>query len=207
MSEGKENNQLIPLPHNDICVIDEKYLSDENSIFYFKTIGKFLNYKFIFEDINHKLLYKCDYNGITGSIALNDPKTDRALLKMKNKIHLIKPNEIVISSFKNDKEISTVTCSYKSKITFSNSIYRITFFNKATEKEELIEVECNGTYSNCAIYYGKQKENGIKICTFESSKIFTGVDFKIEILPRIDSLFINCVIDHIYHLIQGKKAA
>jgi len=204
MSKYFESSTL--LPRNDICVIDNEYLSEESSTYYFKSTGK-IGIKYHFEDANNKVLYKCQYKTLSGNFNFNHPKTDRPLVKIKGKFHFLKPNDIYITRFKNGKEIDTVSCNIKVNIKWSSYRYIIEFYNKATEKNEIIEVDCLGKYKDCTIYYGLKKEKGIPICKFDSSKYFLGIDFKIDISPRVDTLFMLVVIEYVYHLMQTSKAA
>ncbi|ORX47370.1 hypothetical protein BCR36DRAFT_584876 [Piromyces finnis] len=192
---------------NNICVIDNDYVSEEKTTYYYKATGKFL-LEHTIEDVSNMPLYKYEYNVLKGKAKYLDPKTNNVLYKCKFKTHLTKPNELIISRMKNDKEVNSITCNFSSKFSLKEFKYEIEFFNMATEKNELLEIECSAFYKNCSIYYGKKKENGILICQFSTLKNFYyKANFKIDVIPGVDSLFILMIIIQIYQNIQGRKAA
>ncbi|ORX47375.1 hypothetical protein BCR36DRAFT_371858 [Piromyces finnis] len=170
---------------NNICVIDDKYISEETTTFYYRPIGNFMT-DYHVEDANNNELYKHKYNSITGNSALLDPETDEKVFEFKSVGHLTKPSEIVITSMKDDKEIEKIT---------------------STEKNEIIEVKTVPLYKECFIYYGRKKENGILICKFSSSKFLFSFDFKIDIIPGVDTLFILLIIIQVFRSNQARNAA
>ncbi|ORX84276.1 hypothetical protein BCR32DRAFT_326007 [Anaeromyces robustus] len=194
------------LPHNEICVLDPKYVLKNDSIYYFKK-KKSLSSKMMLEDADHKEIYKCTYNNYSAQGFLKDPNEDVSLFKFKNILHFMKPNELIISSIKNDKETKELTCNVKIKSSLKEFKYQIEFFNKASKKNEILDVYCSSDYKECGIYYGKRRENGILICRFDSSKFFTGIDFKIEIGPNIDTMFIIIIVNYIFRHIEGRRMA
>ncbi|ORX47373.1 hypothetical protein BCR36DRAFT_584878 [Piromyces finnis] len=184
-----------PPLNNNICVIDDKYVSEEKTTFHYKSTGKvFIHFQV--EDEKNIIWYKL--SGFTGERSLRDPKTNKVLFKFKSKTHLTKSNEIIITSMKDDKEIQTITCNSNVKSSLKCYICEIEFFNIATEKKELIEIQCSPLFNYCSIYYGRKKENGVLIGQFSSSKTLFNYDFKIDIAPGVDTLFILLLIIEIF---------
>ncbi|ORX47371.1 hypothetical protein BCR36DRAFT_371854 [Piromyces finnis] len=190
--------------NSNICVIDDKYVSEEKTTYYYKSTGKVL-LDFHIEDANNEMLYKHKTSSFTGKSTLCDPNSNKVLFKFKSKTHLLKPNEIIITSMKDDKEIQTITCNFNDKFSFKCHKYEIEFFNMATEKKELIEIRCSTSFKDCSIYYGRKKENGVLICQFSSSKSCFSYDFKIVIVPGVDTLFILLIIIEILKCIKEEK--
>ncbi|ORX47374.1 hypothetical protein BCR36DRAFT_97017 [Piromyces finnis] len=189
---------------NNIRVINDKYVYEKKTTFHYKP-GNFI-FDFRVEDENNKMLYKHKYNGITGNSVLYDPKTDKKLFKFKVISHITKPNEIIITSMKDDKEMEKISCIQTVKPLFIKYKCEIEFFNKATKKNEIIEVRCPSFNKDCTVYYGREKENGILIGQF-SSKSFFGSDFKIDIMPGVDTLFILLIIIQVIRSVHARKVA
>ncbi|ORX84278.1 hypothetical protein BCR32DRAFT_291426 [Anaeromyces robustus] len=192
------------LPHREICAINHKYVSEDNTLYYLKSKG-LIFYKYYIEDSKNQEIFNCKYGIFTGS--LEDPKTNKVLYKFNNKLHIGRPFELIISCFENDKEFNSIICKVKSKLAFLQFKYEVEFFNKALQKDEILEVNCSPQYKDCSIFYGRKDENGVLICKFDSSKFFTGVDFKIQISRKVDTIFILILVNAIYRLIQRQKSS
>ena len=63
----------------------------------------------------------------------------------------------------------------------------------------MYSVKCN----DGIIYYRLKKEKGIPICKYSNSSKTYGIDYKIDISPRVDTFFFMLIaIEYIYHLTQ-----
>ncbi|ORX47372.1 hypothetical protein BCR36DRAFT_371855 [Piromyces finnis] len=189
--------------NNNICVINDKYISEKKNTFHYKSKGKIFAH-FQIEDANKKVLYKHKISNFTGKSTLCDPITKKVLFKFKSDIHLTnKPYEIIITSMKDDKEIQTITCncSFKPSLKGYNCEYE--FFNMATEKKELIELRCSTLFSKCSFYYGRKKENGVLICQINTLKSCLNCDYKIDIAPGVDTLFMLMIFIETLMIIQA----
>ncbi|ORX84277.1 hypothetical protein BCR32DRAFT_307001 [Anaeromyces robustus] len=182
---------------NEICVIDNKFVSSNKSIYYLSSINGF---DLSLKDSQYKLLYICSYNSFTKNGSLKDSQNN-LVYTFKNKIHFFKSPEIFINCYNENQEKKQINLKFASNsLILSGYNYTVEFYNKATESVETLEVNCSNKF-NCTIYhYGKL------ICKFNSPKTIN-VDFKIEISPGVDTMFINILINSIYRYIQSLQIA
>ncbi|ORX84279.1 hypothetical protein BCR32DRAFT_277261 [Anaeromyces robustus] len=190
--------------NNEICVIDNKFISQDNSIYYLKTKGKF-SFKFYIEDVNNNKLFKSTYENFPKCGYLKDPENDKVLYKFKNIHHFTKANELIIECFENDRIMETIICNVMPNNSLTRHRFIINFYNKAIKKNECLEVDCSKNFKDCNVFYGKRKENGILICKFDSSHHLMGFNFKIEIAPKIDVMFIIILLNYIFRIINGRN--
>jgi len=190
----------VSTPKNDIYVLDNKFISDKNAVYYMEG-NRPVRSKFYIKDNKGKELYVCQYQLFSDG-NFKDSKGNN-ILSFKIKDHLFsKQSELNIKYGENDQNIC---CMLTRRIAFGYFKFYVEFYNKATERNEILDVQIKFNFKNCNIYYGKQKENGQLICSF-SSPIKLKYNFKIEIAPNVDHLFINALVFNLVQLIRTKKA-
>jgi len=192
------NKLNVVSPKNDIYVIDPKNINKKITTYYLNKHG-FFKIKYYIQNSYNETIFKSTYSTSCNYGKLKNPKNDEVLYIFNNITHFLRPNELIISSFKNGRETVNDICKVRDNSIFTSLNYEIIFFNKATEKKELLQIEYSKKY--CRIYHG-----GVMICKFNFSYSFTE-DSKIEIAPNVDTLFILIIVIDIYRLVQRKMAA
>eukprot|EP00833_Pecoramyces_ruminatium_P013321 jgi/Orpsp1_1/1187353/evm.model.d7180000057086.1 len=172
-------NSVVP-PEIDIIAFDKKFISQQSSIYFLKE-GKIITNdekiemfncndeinKVIVYNNNHLPLFNVQCNALSYPIE-------------KLTIYESNMNEKVIASL-------------KIKRTFMKKKYVIEYFNKTNNKNEILNMECDGSYTSCEIYYGKKKEGGSMICKIVKLKTPSEKDFSIELAPKVDYLFMIAI--------------
>jgi len=184
---GKYSDELmektVTSPSNEIIIIDRDYISKEPTYYTVNVRESSSTYEFEILDKDGKECYKCISKAISDTKLVCDSKNQPLILIKEG------ATSIKLLSEKNDiKEIA--------KIKFKNSTkahkYALEYFNIATQKEEVLNLNCSNTYRTNGVFYGREKEGAPMICRIcktpkESIKNLKN-QFTIEIAPNVDSL-------------------
>jgi len=101
--------------------------------------------------------------------------------------------DLEIFSGTNDKKV--LASIVKGKSYTDAEKYTVTYFNQASEKEEIIAMNCATSYRSCGIFNGVEEESASLVCRINESKVksFFGSKskFSIEIASGVDGLFMS----------------
>jgi len=179
-SEELMNKKIIS-PDNEINIIDEEYVSKVPTIY---SINLKEDTTFIISDSNGKICYKFTYKSISDTITICDAK-DKPLITIKKGLSSVK-----ILAEEGKKEFA--------KLKFKNSTkghkFLMEYINKATEKEEVLNLNCSSNYRTSGVFYGREKENApmiSRICRLSNDiNLNKKFNYTIEIAPNVDNLII-----------------
>ena len=92
-----------------------------------------------------------------------------------------------------DSNNAKVISSIKIKRSFLKKKFIIDFFNKTINKNESLNMECDGSYTSCEIYYGKKKEGAPMLCKILKLNTPSEKDYSIELASKVDYLFMVAI--------------
>ncbi|KAG4084814.1 hypothetical protein H8356DRAFT_1317890 [Neocallimastix lanati (nom. inval.)] len=186
---------------NKLVVLDSTSIFQNSLNYEFFSSFKFGVSKFILKDDTGKELYIWSYQNFKRKGFLKDSE-GKEIFSFTIKSVLL-GRDFIINKSDSDEQI---TISLRTSPSFVNMKYEIEFFNKSTSKNEILYVNCKPGYRACTIYYGKKKEGGQLICNFERTHFIPKSVYKIEIVPGVDTIFINTII-YFIQLIQVRLTA
>ncbi|KAG4083908.1 hypothetical protein H8356DRAFT_1746596 [Neocallimastix lanati (nom. inval.)] len=177
-------NKKISSPGTDIFVNDNKYISPKPTVMSLEEKQGFLKNNFIIKDRNGIECFKCEKGKTITSSKNGEPLL---ILKEGNLSSYMK----IVGGNNKNKVIATIN----TKDSVAEEKYKVTYFNQASEREEILEMNCDATYRSCGIFYGKENEGAPLICKIiemKSKSFFSNkTNYTIEIASGVDNLFMT----------------
>ena len=178
---GKYNDELlkktVTSPEKEIVIVDEEYISKEPVTYTIKT-----KEGFIITDSNGIECYKYKTKSFSDTFIIYDPK-EKPLLSIKMGF-----TSKIFSEKRTKKEIGKI----KPKNSTKAQKYEIVYTNKATGKEEILNLNCSSYFRTSGIFHGREKEGapliGRIIRTVDNSFFNQNATYTIEIAPNVDIL-------------------
>eukprot|EP00833_Pecoramyces_ruminatium_P000747 jgi/Orpsp1_1/1174779/evm.model.c7180000051389.1 len=144
-------------------------ITDKNNIEYFKCM-KITKHKTVIYDINEKPLANIQIKTLPLQINIYEGDGD----------------EKVLATYATKGSTVAEKCEFH-------------YYNKATEKNECLDMNCDKFYCSCGIFYGTEKEGAPMICKFkeimDSNSFMTYLNKKyvIDISAKVDNIVIIAI--------------
>jgi len=184
---GKYSDQLMSKsvisPDKEIVIVDEDYISKEPTTIIFNIKENF-SYEFEILDSNGKECYRTKAKSLSDTRFVYDLK-DKPLVSIKEGFTTDK----IFSEKKTKKEIAKI----KPKNSTKAHKYEIEYSNKATRKDEILNMNCSNSFTAIGIFNGREKEGATMVCrirrTSEEKFLSSKYQYTMEIAPNVDTLF------------------
>jgi len=155
---GKYSDQLMSKsvisPDKEIVIVDEDYISKEPTNFVINVKEGF-SYDFEILDNNGKECYRTKSKSLSDTRTIYDLK-DKPMVSMKEGFTTDK----IFSEKKIKKEIAKI----KPKNSTKANKYEIEYLNKASRKNEILNLNCSSSFTTAGIFNGREKEGATMIC-------------------------------------------
>jgi len=175
-------NKSVTSPEKEVVIVDEEYISKESVTLTINAKEGF-SQEFVIMDSNGKECYKFKTKSFSDTFTICDPK-EKPLLSIKMGFS----SDKIFSEKRTKKEIGKI----KPKNSTKAHKYEIEYTNKATRKEEILNLNCSSNYRTSGVFHGREKEGAPLISRFSreinNSFLSSKSTFTIEIAPNVDIL-------------------
>jgi len=183
---GKYSDELlkktVTSPEKEIVIVDEDYISKEPTTYTINVKEGFSRHITIM-DSDGKECYQYKTKSLSDTFTICDTK-EKPLISIKMGF----TTDRIYSEKRIKKEIGTI----KGKNSTKAHKVVIEYTNKATKKEEVLNLNCSSNYRTSGVFHGREKEGAPMICRFnrefKSSFLDSESNFTIEIAPNVDTL-------------------
>jgi len=186
----------VSAPKNEIVAIDSKFVQKESVTLVLKEkLFSMSMDDFSIKDTNGVAYFKCEGKAFSVRPKKIVYDTDKnPLFNIQHKLLAFKPTAKIYTGTDDSNQIAKISL----KKVISVKKYIVEFHNKATGKDECIEMKCDTMGYSCGIFYGKEKEGAPMI-----GKVFQKLDAKtaltgaqnyfLQVAPGVDLSFLVAI--------------
>jgi len=179
----------VSAPKNEIVAIDSKFVQKESVTLVLKEkLFSMSMDDFSIKDTNGVAYFKCEGKAFSVRPKKIVYDTDKnPLFNIQHKLLAFKPTAKIYTGTDDSNQIAKISL----KKVISVKKYIVEFHNKATGKDECIEMKCDTMGYSCGIFYGKEKEGAPMISKITrkinaSSILSPEGNYYVEIAPGVD---------------------
>jgi len=180
------NSEIVSQPKNDICALEGfTFKQAMNLLLIDNPETNDCDFKFVGVDgIDY---FKCNKGDAFRVVHDNN---NTPLFNFREKLFSSKTK---IYKGKDDKDILATITPKNSTVAIK---FSVEFFNQATEKTEILDMNCDGFYGSCGIFQGKEKEGSpmvakiVEIMDANSFLLETESRYSIEMAANVDNALI-----------------
>ncbi|ORX86183.1 hypothetical protein BCR32DRAFT_325071 [Anaeromyces robustus] len=181
--------------NNEICVLNNRYISNTKTIFYLNCLINARNQQYIITDENKNNLFLCNIYNSKKCKLFDINNAELLQFHIKTTLDGLRLYVDNCNMYEDNLKIKFLQRKSMKAIK-----YTIEYFNQYTGREEILDVNCTSNYFNIGIYYGKRKEGGSLICSINRPQVLSK-NLIIEIAPDVDIMFMITIIFGIIELL------